>query len=193
MSKKVLAIDIDEVLGFHNEALADHHNELYGTAHTVDEYHDDWGLIWGVDEHEAERRADVWHDSVHWENIQPIPGALDAVKKLKEKYDLVILTGRAGKLADKTHEWLDKHYPGLFEKALFVGLYEEGKGKTKADIAVEHNVQVLVDDNLEQVIACNNIGIQSILFGEYNWNKTNILPVGVVRALNWEQVLNILL
>src|SRR5690606_32941168 len=98
-------------------------------------------------------------------NIEPIPGALNAVRKLKEKYDLVILTGRAGKLAEKTHKWLDKHYSGVFDKTVFVGLYEEGKGKTKADIAVDHNIEIIVDDNLEQVTACNAIGIQSILFG----------------------------
>jgi len=191
--KKVLAVDIDEVLAHHNQALVDHYNELYGTNHTVDGYMEDWAIWWDVDYDEAERRAAVFHKSKQYVDMQPVKGAVEALAELEKQYKLIIVTGRSRERAEYTHEWLDRHFPKVFHDAHFIGLWHEGRGKTKAEVCIKIGADILIDDSVDQAIACANAGIRVLLFGNYSWNQADELPEPIERVMNWQEVLNKLL
>ena len=191
MKKPVIAVDIDEVLVPHNEALATMHNRVFGTNHSVDDYHDDWPRLWGVDRDEAESRAKIWHSSEDWEkrHQELIPGAIDVLKKLKREYKLIVITGRAKHVEAFTRTWLIKHFPTVFDEVHFLGIWEEGRGKTKAEISKKLKVDYLVEDSLDQSLKCAEAGIKVLLFGDYAWNKAENLPNGITRVKDWTAVL----
>jgi hypothetical protein len=46
-----------------------------------------------------------------------------------------------------------------------------------------------IDDQPKHCVAAADIGIKALLFGEYSWNRTDTLPVGVARVKDWVAVL----
>lgn len=189
MSKPIIAVDIDEVLAPHNETLAKLHNRMFGTNHAVSDYYDQWDELWGVDYEEAERRVRLWHSSEDFKEMLPIPGSLTALQELSENFELVIVTGRAERMAQLTQNWLQQYYTDLFREVVFVGLYEEGIGKTKAEACQQIGAAYLIDDSLAQSTACAEIGMQVVLFGDYSWNQIAQLPSNVTRCDDWPDVL----
>ncbi|MCA9332343.1 hypothetical protein KDA00_00540 [Candidatus Saccharibacteria bacterium] len=190
MNRKIVAVDIDEVLIPHNAPLADLHNRLFGTSHTVDDYHDDWPLLWSVNREEAERRAEIWWNSEEWKqrHERPIDGSLAVLQDLQKKYDLVIVTGRSKRTAEFTEKWLEEYFPSIFSNVHFVGIWEEGLGKNKSEVCLNTGVSYLIEDSLEQAFACAEKGIEVLLFGDYNWNKHDSLGQKVVRVKDWQEV-----
>lgn len=189
--RKTIAVDIDEVLILHNAALARLHNKLFETEHTVDDYHDDWPALWGVDREEAERRADIWRESKEWidRHEQVIEGALEGLTKLKEHYNLVIVTGRSKNVAEFTEKWLEETFPDVFSEVHFIGIWEEGKGRTKAEICKQIQASYIIEDSMEQARKCAQIGVETLLFGDYNWNQIKELPKNITRVADWKAVL----
>jgi predicted methyltransferase len=58
MKKPIIAVDIDDVLVDHYEAVLAFHNARYGTTYTLQDYvTDHWSMVWGTDHAETERRA----------------------------------------------------------------------------------------------------------------------------------------
>ena len=50
MTKRLtIAVDIDDVLARQVEGLVTFSNQRWGTVLTVDDYDEDWGVMWGVD------------------------------------------------------------------------------------------------------------------------------------------------
>ena len=49
MTKKVIAVDIDDVLAESARNLVEYSNKSWGTNITVDDYDEDWAKLWQVD------------------------------------------------------------------------------------------------------------------------------------------------
>lgn len=60
---------------------------------------------------------------------------------------------------------------------------------TKAAICTSIGASYLIDDNLEHCALAAESGLDCLLFGEYGWNKAEILPKGVTRVKDWHAVL----
>ncbi len=190
MPKKVIAVDIDEVLVPHNAPLADLHNRLFGSNHTIDDYHDDWPSLWGVDRDEAEKRARIWWDSKEWKNRHkhPIQGSAGVLERLQKSYELVVITGRSKNTAKFTEKWLDEYFPSIFKKAHFVGIWEEGLGRNKAEVCRTAGVNYMIEDSLEQSFACAKAGVKVLLFGNYNWNQYYGSDANITKVNSWADV-----
>ncbi len=185
-----IAIDIDEVLALHNEHLVPLYNTIYNANHTIDEYTTDaWPVVWGVSGDEAEKRAVFLHEQRFHRQLQPIPGALDAIKKLKQKHRLVVVTARRRMIIDDTIDWIAEHFPDVFDDIRFLHMFEDEAHKTKAEICTSLGADILIDDSVSHVTTMAECGKQAVLFGDYVWNQLDELPVGVVRLANWQSVL----
>ncbi len=57
--------------------------------------------------------------SSYKKNLKPITGALQVLLKLKEKYELVLVTSRDNRTTDLTHRALSEHYPKIFSTVYF--------------------------------------------------------------------------
>lgn len=115
--RPIIAIDVDDVIGSENEAIRQFINLNYGSNHTKEDYLVDgkywgyWESIWNVSKDEAEQRFNTFLNSSQKDNLEIIDGAVTAIERLKENYDLVIVTSRFGRQLKTTKPWLDKRFP----------------------------------------------------------------------------------
>ncbi len=191
MSKPVIAVDIDEVLAQHNVELVKYHNEQYGSTHTVEHYvSDHWSEIWGVDREEASKRAVAFHESGAHGRLTPVEGAFECLQQLSEHFELHIVTARRRLIINSTHEWVEKHYPGIFRGIRFVHVWEDVDPPTKAEVCKDIDAVLLIDDSVSHCALATKSGIDALLFGDYAWNRAlpDDFPSSIKRALSWPEV-----
>jgi len=131
-------------------------------------------------------------------SIQPIEGAQEGTAVLRGLgYRLVIITARNEHVRDASWEWTQRHFPGLFQEIICTGQFAaqqrpDGvpeqtnvitKKLTKAEVCIRIGAKLLIDDSLENALACaeyvspNGDDVPSVLlFGDYQWNKRLSLP-----------------
>lgn len=192
--KSIIAVDIDDVIAAHAPAFIEYSNKKYGTNLTINDYQGDhWDKIWKVDHDEAVKRSDEYHDSNYIATYGIIEGAFETLKQLKPYFKLVILTTRQNSINQLTKDWIDKYYPDIFDNIVFAGFFDsftkDSVNMTKADLVKSVGADYLIDDQLKHVLTAAEIGIESLLFGDYPWNQTDKLPHNVIRVKNWQEVL----
>lgn len=134
-------------------------------------------------------------------SIRPIEGAQEGIAALRRLgYRLVIITARNEHVRDASWEWTQRHFPGCFEEIICTGQFalqqrvdglpgiDQGnvapKKLTKAEVCIRVGAKILIDDSLENALACaeyvspsgDGVAPPVLLFGDYQWNKRLSLP-----------------
>lgn len=194
--KIVVAVDIDEVLGNFVSALNRFIADRYSSNHSVSEYHVyEFFKIWGCSRNEADLRVHEFFKTPYFKKgIHPLPGAQRALYKLARLCKLSVVTSRQNAIKDHTIEWIEKHYPGLFDEIHFGNHFAlNGESRPKSEICRSLGAKVLIDDNPRYAAECADVGINVLLFdyeNSYPWCKTESIdkhPL-VTRVHNWEEV-----
>jgi phosphoglycolate phosphatase-like HAD superfamily hydrolase len=196
-TKPVIAVDIDDVISSQNEDIRLFANQKYGYNHSPEDYKVQvkgpywayWGYVWGVSNEEHDRRVESYFRSGGLFKQEPVPGAIEALKKLKRNYKLVVVTSRRDGHVEDTHKWLDKHFKSVFEDVRFAKFWESGKRESKADICRELGAAYLIDDYSEHCNIAAEAGIEALLFGDFGWNKGVKLHPEVTKVADWQEVL----
>ncbi|KAF9908384.1 hypothetical protein EC991_009839 [Linnemannia zychae] len=202
LPRKVIAVDLDEVLARTTLAIADFHNDTYGTSLTMDDFISyDYTKIWGGTREESIAKWRLFFDSPYFLKVEPVEGSLETLKLLKSRrFSLVIVTARQQFVADLTKKFVDRHFPGIFESIYFANhfLTEQEKltfvSKPKSVICRDVHAQLLIDDSLENALEVSKAGIPVLLFdlhGKYKWNQLDEgqqLPDKVTRVKSWKDV-----
>ncbi|KIJ45669.1 hypothetical protein M422DRAFT_227393 [Sphaerobolus stellatus SS14] len=180
----ILAIDLDDVLCQTNQAAANWHNAKYDTHLTLSDFHYyHWWKNpgWGSPE-ETAKKVEVFYHSNEFENVDPVPGAVETMAELKNRgYRLIILTSREASLRKTTLQWIDRWFPSrTFEYVYFSeDLINSMKNfdetgwtwPTKAELCMELRANLLIDDSVENVLSCVPKHIPVLLFGDYEWGR----------------------
>ncbi|KAJ8750645.1 hypothetical protein K2173_015826 [Erythroxylum novogranatense] len=199
--KVMVAVDVDEVLGNFLSALNRFIADRYSSNHEVSEYYVyEFFKIWKCSRDEADIRVHEFFKTPYFKTgIHPIPGAQRALDKLSRFCKLSVVTScvyrsRQNVIKDHTIEWLEKHYPGVFEEIHFGNHFAlDGQSRPKSEICRSLGAKVLIDDNPRYAIECAEAGIRVLLFdyeNSYPWCKTDSVdqhPL-VTRVHNWQQV-----
>ncbi|KAG0269185.1 hypothetical protein DFQ27_004581 [Actinomortierella ambigua] len=200
--RRVIAVDLDEVLARTSLAIADFHNDTYGTNLTMDDFISyDYSKIWGGTREESIHKWRAFFDSPYFLKVEPVEGSLETLKLLKaRRFSLVIVTARQQFVAELTKKFVDRHYPGIFESIYFANHYltEQERltfiSKPKSAICRDVGAELLIDDSLENAIEVAQEGIAVLLFdlhGEYLWNKLapgEQLPEKITRVKSWKDI-----
>lgn len=196
MKRKLIAVDLDDVLSQSNETMRLHVNETYGTNHTPEDYLADhpyfefWERVQGVSLKEGEVRYQSYKKIRNSHAMKPIPGAIEALRKLEEDFELVIVSARSDSDAAGTKHWLQTHYPSVFKDIHFVpGAWEPDNDITKGTICKEIGADYLIDDSYEHCEQVAKVGVTCLLFGEYGWSRHKTLPPHIRRVKDWAAVL----
>jgi uncharacterized HAD superfamily protein len=191
ISKPIIAVDVDEVLVPHFQDLIDWYNDTYGTKLVMADNHPTDTTNWGTKSvEEAVRRVHNFYETGVFKQAVPFAEAKAAVRKLAERYKLVVVTARDTILEEATRQWLSEHFEEFFAEAHFTAQYSlEGKSRSKADVCVESGASYLVDDDLSNILKASALGVKGILFADYPWSQADELPANVTRCLDWEAVL----
>ena len=122
----VVVVDVDEVLGNFVSVLNRFIVDRYSLKHSVSEYHVyDFFKIWNCSRDEADIRVHEFFKTSYFKTrIHSILGTQQALCKLSRFCNLSIVTSRQIAIKDHTIEWIEKHYPGLFQLATIL-LYME--------------------------------------------------------------------
>lgn len=190
MSKPVIAIDIDDVLSANAEAFTAFSNQRFGTSLQATDYDEHWARMWGVDMAETERRAVEFHASGVVAEYSRKDNAREVLQELSSRYKLIVVTSRRRSIESHTRAWIAEQYPDIFDDILFAGIYDEGLKKehfqmTKSDLFTSSAVSFVIDDQLKHCLAAVELGIETILFGNYSWNQADELPALLTRCENW--------
>ncbi len=189
---KTIAIDIDDVLALSASAFVDFSNKRWGTNLEVDDYHEHWAELWQVDNSEVNKRALEYWNSDTTKNVTAIADGEVVLKSLAKNYKLVIATARRIHTESDTTAWLDKHYQNLFSEVHFAGMWDEVTDNsikaTKAELCRQIGANFLIDDQPKHCFAAASSGVKSILFGDYGWNRFEMLPQDVNRCVDWQSV-----
>lgn len=192
MSRQTIAVDIDDVLAAEAEYVIKYSNQHWGHNLKLDDYHEHWSQMWGVDHDEAERRASVLHRSGAVSRYRLLDEAKQVLHELAGRYRLVILTSRRAIIEVETIEWLEANFGGIFAEIRLTGFYDAGRATnhwlTKGGLAKEMGCDYLIDDQPKHCFSAAEAGIRAVLFGDYGFSRQLELPPRVTRCKDWAAV-----
>jgi 5'(3')-deoxyribonucleotidase len=195
MSKKIIAIDLDEVLSPFVLPLVDWHNKVYETAYHFEQFVTyDFSEIWGGTKENTVLLCDKFHNSRHIDDIHPVQGAQESLNLLKQQFDLVLVTSRPSQHREYTLAWINRHLPNIFSDVVLCNHWTNvGVAIKKSEVCQKINAQYFIDDLPFYVEDVANCGIQSFLFGDYPWNRAaQIIHPNVKRVSSWTEIVNLL-
>ena len=192
MSKKTIAVDIDDVLAINVPAFIEFSNQRWKTNLTIEDFTEDWRTMWEVDTETLAARVKELDDQKLVAGFEHFKDATETLAALKRKFKLVITTSRRRVLIPQTTDWINNYFPDLFEEIHHAGIWDKLEKQayqaTKAELCRQIGADYLIDDHPKHCFAAAEAGIPSLLFGEYPWNKGSKLPDGVSRVKNWQEV-----
>lgn len=196
MSREVIAVDLDDVVVETAQNVIDYYNRVYGTSVVLEEYYDpQYEKVWSTPDVEtAVKRVNSYLETDEYFGLPPVEEATSTIRDLNEKYDLHIVTGRPDFVEEATLQWLERHFPDLYDTVVFTNFFSQGdKKRHKGDICTELGASYLIDDHLEHAFSAANSGVEVLLFGQYPWNRADSLPAKIKRVKNWKEVGRLLL
>jgi 5'(3')-deoxyribonucleotidase len=191
-----IAIDCDDVLVPTARHIIDDYNERFGTQVGFEHFYDmtDATLdVWGVESREeaVKRVADFLYSDKH-SKIKPDSEAILAIKKLAVEHELHLVSGRIDALKPVTEQMLKKYFPNCFRTVEHTNFIAQKETKlvsrSKGDICRVIGADILIDDHphhAESALAANVSKV--ILFGEYAWNRLDVMPQRVVHCKDWSR------
>lgn len=181
-----IGVDIDNVLSNFNEVLLNdyinHDKRLRNKGIVNDNVYIRKMFDWSEDEEKQyykdniERLAGLF---------KPIKDCSKYIKKLRDNGNYIcIISGRDnGEYSDPynmTIDWLKK-YDIEYDKLILTNAYNH---QEKADVCIENNIDIMIDDSINVCIKCFLNNIKPLLFNtEYNKSET-----GYTRVNSWEEI-----
>lgn len=177
MAKKIIAVDIDDVLSLSAEGFAQFSNDRWGMQLTVDDYDEDFAKAWGVPLEQAKLMAESFLSSGIHAEYAHFEEAVPVLRKLGQKFHLIVVTSRRQRLKPETEAWIDRHYKNIFKDVVYAGFFDDAENahkqlhQTKAQLCLDLQADFLIDDQPKHCLAAAECGMRALLFGNYPWNR----------------------
>lgn len=183
-----IGIDLDEVLCDFLKGLVEFHNYVYRTSLSFDDFFSyEFWKVWGGDVESTKDKMFKFYETSFFDNLKPIKGAVEGVKKLSENHELFVITARQEIIKDKTKVWLDKYFGDVFEDVFVVNhLARSGVSRSKGDVCDELSIDVMIDDSFVYALDCVR-SYRFVLLFDNPWNAREVLPEGIVRVKSWDE------
>lgn len=190
--KKIIGVDLDDVLMRFNEALCLWNNAQHGTSHTkADFYSYEFDRVWGCTNEEALSRVRAFCYSPEHADASPTEGAVEALRVL-QKETLHIITARPPIVRKPSLTWIKKHFKNTACNIHFVGKDDEKEichhTTSKPEMCKALGIEVFIDDSLVHARGIAKEGIPVFLF-DAPWNQTEKLPSNVERVFSWQEIM----
>lgn len=191
----VIAFDLDDILSYHVETLAEWHNENYGTNLTIEDFktHNFW-MDWGGTKEEAIQKVIAFFNSDHGKKTKVMAGAKEGIDYLKQREELVITTAKLDELKQHTLDWVNENFPGCFSQVLFTNnLARNDKPLfNKTNACLKLNVKFIVEDRMKEAEPLARAGIRVLMLRK-PWNVNREIPEDLKDNIeifdDWSQML----
>lgn len=195
MKRPIIAVDCDDVIVETAQLLIDYYNKQYRTRVTLkDFYNISSPQLWEAPDDDTRiHRLNSYFETDEYQNSPLTRETLDALRKLNERFELHIVTGRPDFYEAATLRYLKRHAPDLFKTVIFSNMFKLSDGtnptRGKGDICVEIGASYLIDDHIKHIESASAAGVTGLLFGDFPWSQGKPLPLGAVRVKDWAAVL----
>lgn len=189
VKKKIIGVDLDEVLMDAITPTCRFVNDHYGTAFSREKIlvHD-FAKAWGCSTEEAIARMERFYASDYHDEGLPIEGACETIQKLKDTHELHVVTARPGSTKEKTLQWLEKHFPETFKSVSFTKHYFNHTEKVKSDICKELGVDAFIDDAPHNTEDVANV-VSDVFLLHAPWNKKYTPSYkNIHRVHSWDEI-----
>lgn len=136
--------------------------------------------IYGISERESQKMVREFYDSEEFYNLGLIPGAHSAMKTFKKRGNkLYIVTGRQEVVREKTEEWVQRNFPGIFTDVILTNSFTPNEVR-KSDVCEILSIDRIFDDSLRVCRECIDQGVAATNFiGDpvYPWCADNPIAI----------------
>ena len=152
--------------------------------------------MWGVDYDEESKRREVILREKVFVGHRIFEEAKPALRKLSKGYKLVIVSSRGPSVQKDSTDWIKKEFGPIFSDFKFARYFEDSTlhplqklKMTKVEMLKDAGADYLIDDHPKHCVAAADVGITALLFGDYRWTRGVKLRPNLVRARDWQEVL----
>ena len=181
-----IAVDLDEVLCPMLHSLNGHYSSRYNRrapATLPREYN--YAKHYGMTELDSKRLVKSFYGSRECASMRPIEGSVEAMRDLKRRYSLGIVTGRQFYGRDATVDFVNRYFYDVFDFVLCTNSFSlYGREIPKHRACELMNCDVLIDDSAGNCDLVSAIGRRALLFGEYPWNAES----DIARLSGWDKI-----
>lgn len=190
-SRKVITVDLDDVLFPFSQGFVEFHNQHHLTNVKYDDWYT-WDMheVFGCDKETMTERVHTFFSSPSHEAQRPLAGAIEAINELSGKYNLEIVTSRLEHTTEKVLRWIGVHFPDSFKQVHFTNNFGGGLGnktRKKSEVCRELGSILHIEDALSHASDVVASGIP-VLLPDRPWNQGEV-PAGVHRLHSWDEVL----
>lgn len=109
-------------------------------------------------------------ESSEYYKTQPVSWAYEKLYERKQKwYNLFVVTARNKPYEQQTRKRVETHFPWIFSNFLFMNKHTENE-IPKSQLCLQMGIQILIDDNAENILDMNTIGMPWFLLDK-PWNQ----------------------
>ena len=156
-----IAIDIDEVLMPFVKPMANWRGHKMPRTRGYSYIYKD---MFNISEYESKKMVKEFYESKVFQEIQPFDGAYEGVAKLrKQSTKIYAVTGRQNPVREKTEDWLNLHFPDMFDDLVMTNSFTECE-IGKLDVCRSLNLDTLIDDNEYNCLSCAFGGMSVVHF-----------------------------
>lgn len=165
-------IDIDEVLAEFLRGFCTFHNSTFSSSLTWADFHSyRFNTVLNCTRREAVRKIDLFYRSRNFLEIEPVDGAIAALKELRN-HTLCVMTSRPKRLEKTTRAFLDQYFKGLYSELFFARGYPGCTLLSKEELILKEKGELAVDDFLPTAREISKRGIPVLLLAK-PWNRAN--------------------
>ena len=178
--RRVLGIDIDGVIANSQSVIIDELNKHFAKNYILQDFVnfnpiEKFGIT-GQELHQFIMDIEL----ILIENARPMPGAVEAINKLINYYQINIISARTQTYYQNTLNWFAR-YNISYDSIVHTGTHD------KRSHAKEANVELFIEDNLKNAFQISSLGIPVYLFdATYNQGE---LPTLVHRKFSWQEII----
>lgn len=192
--RKRIGIDLDDILFPFNRHFLIYRNKKHNTNYKEEDifsfYYED---VFNMTTEEVIKELDDFYKTKEYEKIKPVENSYRVLSEIKKTHDLVIVTARPEYLFEKTKKWLNKNFKNIFSDVIFTNQSSLlDQKRNKAEVCVERNIEILIEDNFDYAVDCAKNGIRVLLFNK-PWNINKNIPEEyagfIIRINDWNDVL----
>lgn len=145
-----------------------------------------WWRLWGVPDKEIIKDFN-YLVKTRGIDFEPVPGAVEVVRALAKKHDLISITGRDRLLTLETERIHGKYFNNDISRVYYTeGFSDHGPVISKGELASWLKVDLMIDDSLLEALDCNKHRVRSFLLN-YPYNQGD-LPKSVERFSYWTEI-----
>ena len=185
MSKLRIAIDMDEVMVPMLPSLKKHFTKIYHKPipkRKCLEYN--YAQIFDITPKQAQWLVYSFWNSEEAEGMVPFPNSVTTLNRMKEKYDLIIITGRQSYAQKCTDMFIEKNFKGTFDDVILTNSYSLiGDNLYKENIC-EYTKSDFIIDDCKLKLMKNTVHIPYTGDPEYPWCSFG----SEFKMKNWEEI-----